>query len=80
MRAFIAAISRQVGSHLEELSLCVTDVAYKDILVFLSKVSLTRGRVLLTGFKRLRVLKLLVELVTCNINAQAVEDKTTYTQ
>lgn len=61
--AFIEAIARQVGSHLEELSVSTIDTE--------PDLHLQPGRASLKRLQRLRVLEIPIELAECNINAAA---------
>ncbi|KAL8727286.1 MAG: hypothetical protein Q9181_005770 [Wetmoreana brouardii] len=58
---FITAIEREVGSHLEELSVSIREL----------RGSIAPGRVSRRGFQMLRKLELPIEIAICNLNAAA---------
>lgn len=58
---FVTAVEREVGSHLEELSVCIHKLCG----------SIFPGRISMRGFQRLRKLELPLETARCNITAAA---------
>lgn len=57
MSEFVTAIEREVGNHLEEFSISITDV----------QGSVAPGKVSMRGFKRLKKLEFPLEIAMCNI-------------